>query len=417
MNPNASVLTPPRQRAAIATMMSMEFLNVMDFLVLMPLAPLLMKHLSISLQEFGLLVASYSVGAAGGGILGALFIDRFDRKRALISLFSLFSAATLLCAFAPSFAVLLVARVLAGMGGGGIEALSYTIIGDVFPEDGRAKATGQLMAGYALATIIGVPAGLALASAYGWNAPFLVVSMLGATACIAACFTLLPMTGHRRLQQVESAWQGFLSVFRIAHHRWALLCTTMLMFGSFAVVPFMGSYFVFNLGVPESQLSIAYLVAGTCAVFSAPFIGWLADRHGQYRVFWITGLLAIAPVLAVTNLVPMAFAWIVACSAVFMVLITGYYVPAQALITSTADDRYRGRFQSLSTTFEQIAIGATTAFTGWLIGEGPNQELVGYDTAGWFSVATIVLAIVLMSRLPAARARPAPLEPVAAAAE
>lgn len=400
-----STLSVPRQRAAIATMMSMEFLNVMDFLVLMPLAPLLMQHLSISIQEFGMLVAAYSLGAAGGGLLGALFIDRFDRKSAIITLFSIFSIATLACAFAPSFGMLLVARSLAGVGGGGIEALSYTIIGDVFPEDRRASAAGHLMAGYALATIVGVPSGLALASAFGWQAPFLVVSTFGFAVCLAALFTLLPMVGHRRLEQVESAWQGFVSVFRIAHHRWALLCTTVLMFGSFSVVPFMGSYFVFNLGVPESQLSIAYFVAGSCAVFSAPLIGWLADRFGQYRVFMITGLLALGPVLAVTHLPPMAFALVVACSALFMVFITGYYVPAQALITSSADDRYRGRFQSLSTTFEQMAIGATTAIAGWLIQEGPNKELVGYGTAGWFAGVTIVVAIVLMSRLPAARGK------------
>jgi predicted MFS family arabinose efflux permease len=403
-----SQLSIPRQRAAIATMMSMEFLNVMDFLVLMPLAPMLMQDLSISIQEFGLLVSAYSVGAAGGGLLGALFIDRFDRKKALIGLFSIFTVATFACAMAPSFAVLLVARVLAGMGGGGIEALSYTIIGDAFPEDSRAKATGQLMSAYALATILGVPAGLALASAFAWNTPFIVLAVLGATVCVVAMFSLLPMTGHRKLLGTESAFAGFRQVLAIGHHRWALLCTTVLMFGSFSVVPFMGTYFVFNLGMAESQLSIAYLVAGTCAMFAAPAIGWLADRHGQYRVLLLVGLVALVPVLTVTHLPSVPFALIVACAAFFMVCVTGYYIPALALITSSADDRYRGRFMSLNTTFEQIAIGSATAFTGWLIQQEDGQRLQGYGTAGWFSAVTIVVALAMMSRLPAARVRLSP---------
>lgn len=399
------MLTPARQRAAIATMMSMEFLNVMDFLVLMPLAPMLMRHLGLSLHEFGLVVSAYSAGAAAGGLLGALVIDRFDRKHALIGLFALFTLATAACALAPSFLALLAARVLAGAGGGGIEALSYTVIGDVFPEDRRAKATGQLMAAYALATIAGVPAGLALAGAFGWNAPFVVVATAGALTCLAACFTLVPMRGHRAVQRAESAWQGLRQVVAIGHHRWALLCTTVLMFGSFSVVPFMGSYFVFNLGVSESQLSIAYLVAGTCAVFSAPLVGWLADRHGNYRVLAIVGVAAVAPVLAVTHLPVLPFAAVVAFGALFMVFVSGYYIPALALVTSSADPRYRGRFMSLNTTFEQAAIGATTAFTGWLITEGPDRRLEGYGTAGWMAAATILVGVALMARLPAAQRR------------
>lgn len=403
MNSSPALLSPVRQRTTIATLMSMEFLNVMDFLVIMPLAPQLMERLSISLQQFGILVAAYSVGAAAAGTLGALFVDRFDRKKAILALFSLFTLATLVCAFAPSFVVLLLARFLAGMGAGSMEALSYTIIGDVFPEDKRAQAAGQLLAAYALATVLGVPAGLFLASSFVWNAPFLAVSALGASLCVAGLFLLQPMVGHRALQTSENAWHGFKHVLQIGHHRLALVCTTVLMFGSFSVVPYMGAYFTNNLGVSEEQLPIAYLVAGGCAVFTAPAVGWLADRYGKYRVFAMMGLGALVPVLLLTQVALTSFIVIVACGAMLMVFISGYYIPAMALITSSADPRYRGRFMSINTTFEQMAIGGTTALTGMLLDTGPNGEVVGYGTVGILAVVVILLAIVLMHRLPASR--------------
>ena len=78
-------------------------------------AGVLMRVLGISPVQFSLLVSAYSVSAAVSGLVCALYVDRFDRKHALVGLYAGFAIATLLCALAPTFPLLLAARVVVAL--------------------------------------------------------------------------------------------------------------------------------------------------------------------------------------------------------------------------------------------------------------------------------------------------------------
>src|ERR1035437_5436112 len=101
------ILTPQRERYLLLTLAGMQFSHILDFMIMMPLGPILMREFGISTHEFGLLVASYSFSAAFSGLLAATFVDRFERKRLLLITFVLFGLASLACGFAPSYATLL----------------------------------------------------------------------------------------------------------------------------------------------------------------------------------------------------------------------------------------------------------------------------------------------------------------------
>src|SRR4029077_1599506 len=100
------------------------------------------------------------------------------------------------CGLAPTYATLVLARVLTGMFGGILGGLALAIIGDVFPEERRGRATGALMSGFALASIAGVPFGLYLGTRFGWQIPFLLLAASGCPVLAVAAITLPPLRSH-----------------------------------------------------------------------------------------------------------------------------------------------------------------------------------------------------------------------------
>jgi predicted MFS family arabinose efflux permease len=137
-------LTPRDERYFLLTLAGIQFSHILDFMIMMPLGPVLMKAFGIGTHAFGLLVASYSFSAAISGILAATFVDLFERKRLLLIAFGLFALSTLACALAPSYSMLMVARGLAGVFGGIMGALVQTMIGDAIPfPAGRAPAASS----------------------------------------------------------------------------------------------------------------------------------------------------------------------------------------------------------------------------------------------------------------------------------
>ena len=109
--PNAGT---PKERVLLLTLAAVQFANVLDFMVMMPLGASIMKVFNISPQQFSLLVAAYGTAAAISGFAGGFVLDRFDRKNALFVLFVGFTGATLACALAPTYAALMAARLAAG---------------------------------------------------------------------------------------------------------------------------------------------------------------------------------------------------------------------------------------------------------------------------------------------------------------
>src|SRR5262245_35258740 len=175
---------------------SVQFTSIVDFMVVMPLGPQLKRNLAITSSQFGLIVSSYTISAGIAGIFASSFMDRFGRKAAFLSLYAGFLIGTFLCGLAETYATLLAARVVTGAFGGILGGMALAIIGDVFPEHKRGRATGVLMSSFALASVVGVPVGIALGNRFDWHAPFLILAALGLPVLIAALRLLPPLRGH-----------------------------------------------------------------------------------------------------------------------------------------------------------------------------------------------------------------------------
>src|SRR6187431_2177875 len=147
---------PARERVILLTLTAVQFTHVLDFMIMIPLASQLMRVFAIGPAQFSHLVASYGLAAAITGFVGGFFLDRFDRKHALLTLYAGFGLATVACALAPTYGMLLLARSAAGAFGGVAGSVVTAMIGDLIPPARRGRAMASVMVAFPIASVLGV---------------------------------------------------------------------------------------------------------------------------------------------------------------------------------------------------------------------------------------------------------------------
>lgn len=398
-------LTPQRERYLLLTLAGIQFSHVLDFMIMMPLGPVLIAEFGITTHEFGLLVASYSFSAAASGLLAATFVDRFERRRMLLTMFALFGIATLACGLAPGYVTLLIARGLAGAFGGVMGALVQTMIGDVIPFERRARASSMVSAAFSVSTVAGVPLSLWLANHFQWRAPFIFIAvlvllfiMVGLRVLPELRHHLGPSTGSGQARHAHP-FAAMFAVLRDTNHLRALLFSALVIFSGFTVIPYITLYSVHNVGIAQQDIPLVYLAGGSATLVTSRLIGHWADLHGKVRVYRLVATSALLPLLVVTHIgaVPL-WLWLV-CTTVFFVLVSGRMIPAMAIITSAAQPRLRGTFMSLNSTTQAFAMGLASTLAGFIISQDNAGHIVDYGTVGYVAMAANLLAVWFVSRI------------------
>jgi predicted MFS family arabinose efflux permease len=394
-----STLTPQRENYLLLTLAGIQFVSILDFMIMMPLGPILMSAFSMSTHAFGLLVSSYTFSAAVSGLFAATFVDRFERKRVLLCVFVLFGLATLACGLAPGYSTLIVARGLAGVFGGIMSAMVQTIVGDVIPFERRARATGVISTSFSVATVAGVPLSLWLANHIGWRAPFIMIAGLAVFLVLIGLRTLPVLRHHISANRSAHPFESMFTVLRDANHLRALLLSSLIIFSGFTVIPYITLYAVRNVGIAQHDIPFVYLVGGAATLITARRIGHLADLSGKVKVYRWVAALAMLPLLAVTQAgVAPLWAWLI-CTTTFFVAVSGRMIPAMAIITSAAQPKLRGTFMSLNGTMQSFAMGIATTLAGFIITQDSAGGIVGYATVGYIAITANVLAIIYVSRI------------------
>ncbi|MDP2227058.1 MAG: MFS transporter [Moraxellaceae bacterium] len=393
----ATPLSSRAESRLVWLLAGIQFCHIVDFMVMMPLGPQLMRTLHMSTAEFGLLVSAYTLSAGLTGFAGAFVIDRVDRRRLMLALFTGFIMATLACGFAWSFGSLLLARVLAGMFGGVLAATLLAIIGDCIPAERRGAATGKVMAGFALAAVAGVPLGIWMATHGGWRLPFYGVAATGVLLWLLA-LRVLPSIPARDTGPLQIAHTLRLVMGERNHLR-AFALVSVLMLAGFSVIAFISPYMVHNVGLTEAQLALIYLYGGIASLLTAPLIGKLTDRIGKTPTFRWFALLSLLPLLALTHLPPSPLPLVLMVTTAFMVFIGGRMIAAITLIQSASTPELRGRFLSFNSAIQQLASGLAAFLPTLLLTEDAAGRLLHYDLVGYGAAAMTVLAIWLAGKI------------------
>jgi predicted MFS family arabinose efflux permease len=378
-----------------------QFTIIMDFMVMMPLGPQIMRSFSITPTAFATAVSAYSWCSGLSGLFAATYIDRFDRRRLLLTVYALFALSNLACALADSFPLLLVARAFAGITGGVLGSVIMAIVGDVVPVQRRGAATGTIMTAFSLAAIAGVPAGVMLGAHFNWAAPFFLLVVLSVMIWFAGLQLVPSLAEHlsRKQPALNEVLPDLWRLLTNPRHLNAFALTFMMMVAHMLVIPFISPVLVANHGVAPAQLSWLYMAGGAATFFTSRRVGRLADRFGTRRVYRIAVVLSFLPVLFVTHLPALPFYAMVMFFPFFMVLLSARMVPMQALLTTVPEASRRGAFLSANSALQAVGTGCGAWIGGLMLSSSPAGQIVGYGTVGWVAVAVAMVGVFWISRV------------------
>ncbi|HRN92304.1 MAG TPA: MFS transporter [Ferruginibacter sp.] len=385
-----------KERIIIFLLATLNFTHILDFMIMMPLGNYLMPFFKINPQQFSMLVAAYTIAASISGFLAAFFIDSLDRKKSLLFAFTGFLLATLACGFAPTYEVLLVSRLIAGVFGGLIGAQVIAIISDLFTYERRGRAMGAAMSAFAIASVLGIPLALYLSNLFSWHAPFIFIAALGFFLIPFLIKYLPEINSHLEPgQKIALKLDGLKRVLSERKQVLALLFTGFVMFGHFLVVPFINPFLEFNLGYSKSITPLIYLVGGTAAFFSANILGRVSDRVGKLKVFRICVFISLPLVIVLTHLVTIPYWIVLLLFACWFTVSTGRGVTSQAMVSHVADPKYRGSFQNFNSSLQQAGTGLASLVAGFVVVEKAGGRIGHYSRLGYLSVGVLVVALLL----------------------
>ena len=389
---------PISEKALLILLATVQFAHIMDFMVMMPLGPQLMRELDIGPEKFSGMVAAYTFAAGIVGLLAAPFMDRFDRRKLLLFCFAGFILGTLACALAHTAAALTQARIICGAFGGVSGALIMAIVSDVVPPERRAAGMGIVMTAFSAAAALGVPLGLYLAQKFTWETPFFVIVGIGIVTWLSLWYYLPPIRDHLKVSTTLRG-EAFWALLRNANAGWALMFIFMLVLGHMIIIPLLSPYLVHNLGLPEEHLSLVYLIGGCLTIFTSPWVGRLADRLGRIQVLGIMIIVAAAVVLTITHASRLPTVAILSLSGLFFIFASGRFVPAQAIGSLAVPQSQRGAFMSLNACVRDLGAGVAASLAGFMVTTAPSGELVHYNRIGYVAVAASALSYWIGTRV------------------
>ncbi|MDH4473629.1 MAG: MFS transporter [Fluviicola sp.] len=374
------------------------FTNILESMILMPLSPTIKAELSMDEKQWGLAISVYLFSAFVAGVGSIFIIDRFDRKRFLITQYALFIVGTLLCGLATSYEFLLFARIMAGFFGGVIGAIVMSIVGDLIQPEHRGKATGIVMAGFSSAAGLGIPLGLWLGHSWNWHMPFFFLVGLSLIAWVLLILYLpnvnkhLDGSGHKSYMILKTVWKN-------SNQIKGLLFTSTILFGQFAIIPYLADYMVHNVGLKENQLVWMYFFGGILTFITNPYIGYLADKFGQLRVFLIIMSISLVPLAIITNMGVNPLPVILIVTTAFFIFAGGRNIPGTAIVMGTAAPHERGGYMSIRSAFQQFASGFAVILGSWLTTQQEDGSYLHFEYVGYLAIGTSILSYFLLKTI------------------
>ncbi len=359
----------PRQWAIVLLIAAVQFVNILDFVIIMPLGPIFADALGITADKLGYINASYTAAACVSGLVGSLFLDRFDRRKALAVSMAGLVLGTIAGGAAVDLPTLLATRVIAGLFGGPATSLAFSIIADSIPNHLRGRAMGTVMGAFSVASVLGVPGGLWVAETVSWRAPFFCVGGIGFFVVLGAIALLPPMTGHLKEKRAQVAYTVLLTrpIVQLSY-----LMTATVMMAGFMLIPNMASYMQDNLDFPRRLIKFAYMLGGVMSFFATQVGGRLVDRFGSFRIGAVgTALTVLTVYLFYFRALAQPPPWAVYLSFMMFMLGNGLRnVSYNTLTTKVVEPEVRARFQSLQSAVQHGAAAVAAFLSAQLLARG-----------------------------------------------
>ncbi len=365
---------PVNERNLILIIGLIQFVNILDFMMVMPLGPDFARALDIPTSKIGMIGGSYTLSAAITGLVAAMFLDQFPRKKVILIFLAGLMLATFSGALAWSMDSMLFARVLAGMFGGPVTALSMAFIADYIPAEQRGRAMGKVAGAFAAASVLGVPFGLELASRISWHAPFIVTGLLCGIVLLLA-YKMLPyhkpyISGHKAHARLKNLLHMLSKPLPLTSYAFMFLTMT----AGFMIVPNIAAHLQMNIGFPREKLGMLYFFGGIVSFFGMRVSGWITDKTSS------TGAICIFTTTFILSLIT-GFVWfpspipVILIFICFMVSSSGRMVAAQTLCSKIPAPQERGSYMSIQSAITHFGSAAGAYYSSLILVEDGNKLL------------------------------------------
>jgi len=403
------------ERAVIFLIGAVQFVNILDFVMVMPMGPDFASGLGIPTSHIGTIGAAYTAAGCVAGVAGSYFLDRFDRRKALAVAMLGLVVSTAAGGLATGLTSLLVTRALAGLFGGPATSLSMSIIADVIPPERRGKAMGAVMGAFSVASVLGVPMALKVARWSDWRMPFFLVAGLGLLLVAGAIFFLPPLRGH--LEHKSDHTVTVRELFTRSDVLLSYAMTTLLNAAGFVIIPNISGYVQFNLGYPRAELETIYFVGGLVSFVTLRMAGKAVDKQGSFRVGTVGVVLFMATLYLAFIQLP-ASVPLVAVFALFFLSNGVRNVAYSTLTSKVPEPAIRARFMSFQSAVQHLGAAGGAFLSAQMLTDLPGGQLGGMGNVVALSMAfslTLPVMFFLVERRLRAREQAAGT-PVAAVA-
>jgi predicted MFS family arabinose efflux permease len=237
-----------------------------------------------------------------------------------------------------------------------------------------------------------VPLGLKLAQWWKWEAPFLAIAAVAAIVWVVLFRILPPVREHLDRAGVDHR-QDFITLLK-DRNAWTGISLMMIcVMGHFMVIPYLAPYLLGNVGLAEQHLFLVYLVGGIVTIFTGPFVGKLADKHGRFKVFVILITVACGIVYHLSTSGPLPLWHTLLNAAIFFVFASGRFIPAQATISLAVPSTRRGAYMSLVSCARDLTTGVTAAIGGMVVARGAGGEILHFDRLGLIAITLSLCSV------------------------
>jgi MFS family permease len=283
-----------RSRGFILLMVTLVYVvNYLDRNILNIVLPEIKKEFHLTDFALGILSGtSFAITYATLAMPLAWIADRSNRRNVIAFSLTLFSAMTVVCAYAANAVQLIIARVFTGVGEAGTGPSIQSILSDLYPPKQRAAALSLYSSGLNFGLLIAFFGGGEIAQYFGWRAAFLASGLPGLILVFLFLFAVPePPRGH--VEQIKDASRAPSFVATVAHlwsqrsFRWISIGSALSAFGGYAGLTFVPLFLTQSHGMaPAERGFVLALLTGIAGGFGTYISGVLADRLGRRNVRW-----------------------------------------------------------------------------------------------------------------------------------
>ena len=380
-------MTPADRRVLLIVLGVLTFAAVYNGLVVSPVLEPLAREFGLSIGTAGLAVAAYGAPGIAVAVVMGPYSDRIGRKPFLVAGPAIMGLSTLLAALAPTFAVLVAARICSGVGAAVIFPNANATVADTFPFRERGRAIAAVIAMNTMASVVGVPIAGIVSEATSWRVSVAIVGVLSLVAAAVVWVRLPSAPGTNRETRIRALYA------LIVRDRSAISAIGSSFLGAlywFTWATYLVVFFQRAFGLSEGIASTVALSQGLGVIIGSQIGARLGVRLGHVRV--VAGAIVISAVILflLTNLpVPLVAAAIL--NLVLSAVIGARFATNNVLMSEQVPEA-RGTMLALSASLQSMAVvvGATV---GGLMVDGP-----GFGTVGAFCLGVALLSAFIVLR-------------------